>query len=75
MGADAIAGPLTLIINTSTKSSKFPTSWKKSKVIPLHKKGSRNEKENYRPVSLLSVSGMILEKVVAVQVERYFEKK
>ena len=30
-------------------------------------------KENYRPVSLLSVSGMVLEKVVAIQVESYFE--
>ena len=30
-------------------------------------------KENYRPVSLLSVSGMVLEKVVAVQMESYFE--
>ena len=30
-------------------------------------------KENYRPVSLLSVSGMVLEKVVAIQMESYFE--
>ena len=30
-------------------------------------------KENYRPVSLLSVSGMVLEKVVAIQMESYLE--
>ena len=45
-----------------------------TEVRPLHKKGDRNKKENYRPVSLLPVSGMILEKVVAVQVERFFEQ-
>ena len=29
---------------------------------------------NYRPVALLAVAGMILEKVVALQIEEYFEK-
>ena len=30
--------------------------------------------KNYRPVSLLSVAGMVLEKVVAVQIEDFFEE-
>ena len=30
--------------------------------------------KNYRPVVLLSVAGMILERVVAMQIEEYFEK-
>ena len=30
--------------------------------------------KNYRPVSLLSVAGMILEKIIAVQIEEFFEK-
>ena len=29
--------------------------------------------KNYRPVSLLAVAGMILEKVVALQIEEFFE--
>ena len=28
---------------------------------------------NYRPLSLLSVAGMVLERVVAKQIEEYFE--
>ena len=38
LGAEAIAGPLTLIINTSITTGKFPTKWKHSKVMPIFKK-------------------------------------
>ena len=74
MGADALAEPLTAIINHSIETSKFPTSWKEAIVCPLYKKGDRKLVNNYRPVSLLPVTGMILEKVVANQIEDYFEK-
>jgi retron-type reverse transcriptase len=43
-------------------------------LIALHKKGDKKTLKNYRPVSLLAVAGMILEKVVALQIEEYFEK-
>ena len=42
-------------------------------MIALYKKGSRYEMKNYRPLSLLCVAGMILERVVAIQIEDYFE--
>ena len=73
MGAEVLCVPLTLIINISIVSSKFPTEWKLAKCAPVFKKGSRKAKENYRPVSLLPVSGMILEKAVKDQVEDFFE--
>ena len=73
MGASVLCAPLTLIINISILSGKFPTDWKQAKCKPLFKKGNRKELKNYRPVSLLSVSGMILEKIVADQVEEFFE--
>ena len=66
--------PLTYIINTSILTGKFPTNWKISKIIPLYKKGDKKVLKNYRPVSLLSVAGMVLEKVVAVQIEDFFEE-
>ena len=62
LGADAIAGPLTLIINTSIATGKFPSRWKLSKIMPIFKKGDKKALENYRPVALLLVSAMILEK-------------
>ena len=45
---------ITHIINLSIKYKQFPTSWKKAKIIPIHKKNEVHLPKNYRPVSLLS---------------------
>ena len=68
-----LAGPLTKVINQSIKTSKFPTKWKASKVCPVYKKGDIQALKNYRPVSLLSVPGMVCERVIAIQAEQHFE--
>ena len=73
LGGDVLKVPLTYIVNTSIKNSEYPAYWKISKMIALYKKGSRYEMKNYRPLSLLCVAGMILERVVAIQIEDYFE--
>ena len=73
MCKEELAGPLTLIINRSICSGVFPKKWKVAKVSPLLKKGKATDKKNYRPVALLCVAGMVLEKIVADQIEAYFE--
>ena len=52
LAADYIDKPLHHIITLSIQQKKFPTSWKLSKVIPLHKKDCRMDRQNYRPVSI-----------------------
>ena len=52
----------------------FPEYWKEAIVKPLHKKGAKNDLKNYRPVSLLCVSGMILEAVIKEQIQDYLEQ-
>ena len=74
IGAKILVIPLTFIINSSILTAKFPTNWKIAKVIPLYKKGDKKVLKNYRPVFLLSVDGMVLEKVVAMQIEDFFEE-
>ena len=74
LGAEVLAVPLTYIINHSIVTGKYPSNWKLSKIVPLHKKGDKKILKNYRPVSLLSVPGMILERVVAMQIEEHFDK-
>ena len=74
IGAEVLVVPLTWIINTSITTGEFPEEWKIAKIIPLFKKGNRRTMKNYRPVSLLSVAGMILEKIIAIQIEEFFEK-
>ena len=73
MCKEELAGPLTLIINRSICSGVFPNKWKIAKVCPLLKKGKATDKKNYRPVALLCVAGMVLEKIVADQIEAFFE--
>jgi hypothetical protein len=51
--------------------NKFPKSWKFTKLIPLHKKLSKLERKNYRPVAILSPLSKILEKVAYLQLYEY----
>ena len=64
VAADVIDKPLHHIISLSVLQQKFPTGWKYSKVIPLHKKECKLKKKNYRPVSILSPFSKIMEKIV-----------
>ena len=74
MGLNVLAEPLTQIINKSIETGKFPSKWKHSKVCPIYKKGDRKLLKNYRPVSLISVPGMVLERCIGIQMEDYFEE-
>ena len=44
---------LTNIFNECLINGKFPNTLKKIDVTPIFKKGNDNEKENYRPVSIM----------------------
>ena len=72
VSAEHIARPMHHIITLSLMQRKFPTSWKYSKIIPLHKKASKLEMSNYRPVSILSPLSKVLEKIIYQQIYNYF---
>ena len=72
--ADSIAQPLHHVVTLSIMQQKFPSCWKLTKVIPLHKKNSVLNKENYRPVSLLSPLSKVLEKAIHGQIYDYFSR-
>ena len=73
IAAEYIAGPLHHVIVLSLMQQKFPTVWKYTKIVPLHKKKSALLMENYRPVAIISPLSKILEKVVYRQIYQYFE--
>ena len=56
--------PLKLIFRASIQEGVFPDCWKKANVVPIHKKESNNLLKNYRPISLLPISGKIYEKII-----------
>ena len=55
---------LAKLINLSFETSVFPDILKVAKVIPIHKKNSKLDHVNYRPISLLSVFSKIYEKIL-----------
>ena len=59
-----IAIPLSIISSESFNSGTLPHDWKNSQVTPIHKKGARNNVSNYRPVSLTSIFGKLMETIV-----------
>ena len=50
---------------------KFPSQWKQAQVKCVHKKGSTLDCGNYRPISLLSIPGKLLENVVSQQLDNF----
>ena len=61
---DQISNHLAAIWNLSFFTRVFPAILKTAKVIPIHKKNSKLEVFNYRPISLLSNIDKIFEKLM-----------
>ena len=59
---ESVIKPLTYIFNLSLSSGVFPDNMKLAEIIPLYKKGAKNEVTNYRPISLLFTMSKLLEK-------------
>ena len=62
---------VTHIINLSITTRKFPSAWKKTKVVPLHKKDDPLDPKNYRPVAIVPILSKVLERVLFNQMIEY----
>ena len=71
--ADIIVVPLCRIINLSFTTGVFPDILKVAKVIVLHKGGSTQDMNNYRPISLLSIFDKIIEKLMHARLYEFLE--
>ncbi|KAI8500844.1 hypothetical protein Bbelb_216620 [Branchiostoma belcheri] len=56
--------PLNILFKKSLEAAKLPEGWKQAHVTPIHKKGNRSTPGNYRPVSLTSVVGKVMESII-----------
>jgi hypothetical protein len=66
-----IVPSLTRLFNMCLSSCKVPQMWKYANVLPLYKNGDRESISNYRPVSLLSCTSKILERIIFKNLYNY----
>ena len=71
--AGEIANARVVIYQNSLDSGVVPTDWKTANVTPLFKKGGRQKAGNYRPVSLTSVVGKMLESIIKEEIARHLD--
>ncbi|KFO14364.1 RNA-directed DNA polymerase from mobile element jockey, partial [Balearica regulorum gibbericeps] len=71
--ADVVARPLSIIFQWSWESGEVPVDWKLANPVPVFKKGKKEDPGNYRPVSLTSVPGKIMEKIMLGVIKKHLK--
>ena len=63
--ADVVAKPLSIILRLSWLIGVVPEDWRLANVMPIFKKGRKDDPGSYRLISLTSVSGKAMELIIS----------
>ena len=67
-----ITEPVLEIFKTSIRHYLLPKEWK---ICPVYKSGNKSDVANYRPISLLRILSMTLEKIVYQKILQFVSSK
>ena len=70
---NVLAKPLAELFRLSIDSGCIPQDFRDAIVTPIFKKGSKSKVENYRPVSLTSIVGKMLESIIKEQIVNFVD--
>ena len=59
-----VGGSLCDLFNESLFAEKFPEDWKIALIAPIFKSGARDDRSNYRPISVLLFMSRLFEKLI-----------
>ncbi|PKU38375.1 rna-directed dna polymerase from mobile element jockey-like [Limosa lapponica baueri] len=62
-------------MHLSWRTGEVPEDWRKANVIPVFQKGKKEDLGNYRPVSLTSIPGKMMERLVLGIISKHMEEK
>ena len=74
VAANEIAPVFTKIFQKSYDTGTVPSDWRDANIVPIYKKGDKQQPSNYRLVSLTSISCKIMEHIVHSNIMGHFEK-
>ena len=74
LSCSVLSKPLVKLINFSFSEGTFPNLLKFANVIPVFKNGDNLDYNNYRPISLISNIGKLIEKIVHKRLYSFLEK-
>ena len=60
----SLSKPLPYLFTKSYYGMSIPDEWKAASVVPVHKKGSKPDVQNYRPISFTCIIMKVMEKIV-----------
>ena len=70
-----IINQVTNLANKSLRDCYLPSEWKTAQVTMLHKKDDKSDPNNYRPISLTSCLGKLIERIMNKRLYNYIESK
>ena len=68
-----IVTPITHIINCSFETENFPDCLKKTTIVPIYKRGNKEDFNNYRPISISSNLSKIIERAFLDRLEEFIK--
>jgi hypothetical protein len=72
-GGDSLVKCLTDLFNRFLYIEKTPNEWNKGIIIPIYKKGNKNDLDNYRGITLTSCVSKIFNRLVCNQITNFLE--
>ncbi|KAK4821801.1 hypothetical protein QYF61_003830 [Mycteria americana] len=70
---EMLTKPLSIIYQQSWLSGGVPVDWRLANVMPIYKKGRKEDPGNYRPVNLTLVPGKVMEQLILSAIMRHVQ--